>query len=613
MYRIFSVLLFLLTVYRVESATYNAATPNYNDVWFAITNAPAVDGDLVNIPAGTASWTNTLSITNGITIAGAGIGVTIILDDVPLNPSTGAAQNIKGVFTPGQKFRLTGITFRKGTKALKALNGVIGMNGITAPTGSIHIDHCEFDQHYNDSFIQFFGWIYGCIDHCIFEARKGAGMQSILVEHTQWGGGANNYGDGSWAEPAYYGTEKAIYMEDNQFVNLGTAQTNGGLDCYGGGRYVARFNSFSNTVAVNHGTESPGRLRSSRSMEIYGNNFFFTFSATVGQSRGGGLLLFSNAWTGPSLNAIYNANVYREFWPFHTFGGAYGANPYDVNDPHGVYITGTHTGTNGSPFLNDSTASWTNNGLFNMMVVNNTQLVGANNEHYCSFITNNTSTNIFFHRDPSFGTTMFFSTGDSYSIYGQIRIALDQCGRGSGDLLSGNPALPATWPNQVQEPLYCWNNLVNGNPVSIGSIFPTETNGVDYINSAMPGYTIYAYPHPLVSGIIPPPPVPWTLTITSVSSGGTTPVTISPADVNGLTNGMTTFTCLYSNLVTVTISVPTNMIGNPFVKWVKDGADYSLGSVTNVLMNANHTLQATYLEPPPIIPGALQTIRIIPP
>src|SRR5215471_19723298 len=62
--------------------TYTAATCNRSDV-NSVINGPthtAVDGDIINIPAGSCTWTASLSVTVGISIIGAGPSATIIQD-----------------------------------------------------------------------------------------------------------------------------------------------------------------------------------------------------------------------------------------------------------------------------------------------------------------------------------------------------------------------------------------------------------------------------------------------------------------------------------------------------------------------------------------------------
>lgn len=90
---------------------------------------------------------------------------------------------------------------------------------------------------------------------------------------------------------------------------------------------------------------------------------------------------------------------------------------------------------------------------------------------------------------------------------------IDQIGRSTGALLSGDTPTPAAWPNQALEPLYQWGNTRNGvvNPtISAGGHIRANRDYVD--NVAKPGYTPYPYPHPLTfSG--PPPSTPADVTV----------------------------------------------------------------------------------------------------
>ncbi len=83
----------------------------------------------------------------------------------------------------------------------------------------------------------------------------------------------------------------------------------------------------------------------------------------------------------------------------------------------------------------------------------------------------------------------------------------DQIGRGPDQYLwNGTP--PA--PPQPSEPLYVWNNTLNGSPTGVfvtnngSAIKPGGSShdivaGRDYIIGARPNYTPYIYPHPLIA------------------------------------------------------------------------------------------------------------------
>ena len=70
-----------------------------------------------------------------------------------------------------------------------------------------------------------------------------------------------------------------------------------------------------------------------------------------------------------------------------------------------------------------------------------------------------------------------------------------------GDLLANFSPTPVRWPNQALEPIYAWNNKLNGQTSNLATNAPAVVVvNRDFYNSAKPGYTPYAYPHPLVSG-----------------------------------------------------------------------------------------------------------------
>lgn len=491
-------------------------------------------------------------ITKGVTLQGAGDGKTVVVDDIPTggeqrrdqgaprekqqppgkqqrpgprqrqqagfsgslpafarqasgqNDAGLRGRNVQSILRiemkSGQSFRVSGLTFRPGENTKHGHDAPFAI-ATQGTCFSFRIDHCHFDQLYRSS-IHINGWMYGVIDHCTFDSRA-RGSASILVQHANWGD--HNFGDGSWADPPYFGSEKFVFIEDNNFNNLGSRQTNGSIDCSAGGRYVARYNKFNNCLSLNHGTESSGRLRSVRAMEIYNNIFNFTFSASGGQMRGGTAVIHDNTYTGVPISRGITLQVFREFYPFHVFGGANGNNPWDSNDPRGLYLKGNHTGPNSSQTLIVANAGWKPNQWVGYSLTNTTQTL-RNGEHYNSFVTGNTADTITYKVDDtigadSSGTAMTFNTGDGFAIY-RVLIALDQPGRGQGGLIAGNPPGPVKWPDQKLEPVYSWNNKMDGSDVKIsGGLVPTLQENRDYYNDKpMPGYKPYAYPHPLVTG-----------------------------------------------------------------------------------------------------------------
>ena len=64
---------------------------------------------------------------------------------------------ISAVLKPAQSFRLSGFTFRYGSATTHVENGGVHLLG-TCP--SARVDHCHFDQLYDNPFIQTHGQIY---------------------------------------------------------------------------------------------------------------------------------------------------------------------------------------------------------------------------------------------------------------------------------------------------------------------------------------------------------------------------------------------------------------------------------------------------------------------
>jgi len=102
-----------------QATIINALSPSLFDVNKAI--GSAVDGDTVIIPAGTASWTSTLVITQGITllgqtttdsVAGTAKDQTIIQDGIAR--AGNAAPFIKLTTVLGKSYRVSGFTFQDG-------------------------------------------------------------------------------------------------------------------------------------------------------------------------------------------------------------------------------------------------------------------------------------------------------------------------------------------------------------------------------------------------------------------------------------------------------------------------------------------------------------------
>jgi len=92
---------------------------------------------------------------------------------------------------------------------------------------------------------------------------------------------------------------------------------------------------------------------------------------------------------------------------------------------------------------------------------------------------------------------------------------------------------------------------------------------------------------------------PRTLTVASSNPSSGVSITVSPPDNNGQGNGTTPFSRTYNNGTVVSLTAPATAGGNNFSKWQRDGVDYASTTQTSVTMDANHTMTAVYVTPPP--------------
>jgi len=494
-------LLLLLLALPAMAAIINANSASLTDVQAAVNSASS--GDTVQVPAGSASWTGTLTINQDINLIGAGTGSTIITDSAATS-----VQLIVWTTTSNNVDRLSGFTFQ-GTANTFGDGGSVQIGGTSH---ALRVDHCNFNLLQRNFELWFTGWQYGVVDHCFFGANAGG---SAKVEHDAYGG--YYYGDGSFADADYWGTTNAMYFEDNIFTNISVTGFPA-IDMDDGSRTVIRHNSFTNVNTASHGTDSGNRGRSLRSQEVYMNYFFWNTNAATPVStwgiyfRGGTGVIFSNTFDNGFLSGTtmqeYRFNVYYvNGWG----GNVTGTNNWDSNSVT-LFDSGTHNGANAATVLTDTTKSWTAGQYVGYILLCNPLAYGG-------VITANTANTITYN-GPS---GMIFNTGDAYQIH-QTYAALDQPGYGQGDLLADvvqNDGIPsntvlhaASWSRQILDPIYEWgDNLTNysfpnssyGTPTIInasppGNLATIFTNVEYYGNTVKPGYTPLVYPHPLQNG-----------------------------------------------------------------------------------------------------------------
>ncbi len=453
--------------------------------------ALASNGDTVTLPAGTFSYTQSVLVDKGITVQGAGIGQTFITDNVPDAVWSG----IIFILSPpaGQYSRLTGIEFQNGSEGNQSFLGAIYVAGNNTDGARTRIDNCRFNGLQNLANITCNGAL-GVADHN--DSVLVGNTYFCYVFHANWDNGGQ-YGDGSWADSVTWNSDEFWYMEDNTITNSGSAYF--AVDSYRGGRWVFRYNTTTNVGTEAHGTDSGGRHRGTRAVALYNNNMTnpgFSAFSLLGL-RSGTARVYNNTATGFGSGSAVNGVVDRALAIFY-FGMATGDNAWDTNDGGNPFLSGTTTSAtvpnSSTGTVTDSTKTWTVNQWAGYTVKNNATGRG-------SMIVSNTATILTFMGDAGFtGSGLSFNTGggESYEI-NLVTEAIDQPGKGAGDLLVGDNPTPAN-PNQVDDPVYVWDNSYNGGAGDFGTAFSMVKSGEHYFNSAPVGYTAFTYPYPWPPG-----------------------------------------------------------------------------------------------------------------
>lgn len=504
--RFLSLFLLCLSAY---SATHNAATASRSDVGAAY--SLCVDGDTLGIPAGTSTWTNTLYVTNAITIQGSGIGQTILSDNIGFEGPVGAIGPVIMFTCPPNKFgRVTGIEFTSATSGGDC-HGVLWLKGYSR---GVRVDNCKWTNP-RQSAITVDDAVCGVIDHCSVVSLNGHCIEF-------WNGlnwpttldGAATWGDGSWESPFNWGTTNMMVVEDCNFTRT-TGGSAAAVDTFAGGRWCIRNCLLTNCYFEVHGTETTGRYRGGRAVEVYGCSIYNSIgtSLPIGvHLRSGSGVVWSNSFFGfvPGCYGMALDNYRQSMMEVSPWGGANGTNAWDVST-NGVLFAGTHTGTNGAFVLIDSNAAWTVNQYVGYSFINT-------NRNCWSMAVANTATamtpvNVV---GADLGpTNVIWQNGDGYNIR-RVDAILDGCGRSNGTFVIDN-FNPTPVPNdgngmrQPLEPIYYWGNSMagGGNNAVVSSSYSTTTirEGYEMNNGiSKPGYTPLVYPHPLVSTNNPPPP-----------------------------------------------------------------------------------------------------------
>jgi hypothetical protein len=289
--------------------THMAASCSYSDVSAACSAASA--GDTVAVPSGSCTWSSGLTITNAITLQGAGSGSTVITSSM----SSGGSLITITPASDTNLTRVTGMGFQLGS--LNNGRRAITING--KPTKSFIPTNLRIDNNAitggggNPGAITTVGRVYGLIDHNTF-----TNCYSAIYG---WGIGYDNQ---AWIDAfnsggILAGTANAMFVEDNIFILNNNAGTRITVDAQiylqeGGSSFVVRYNTFDASAVTNpnvielmynnHGNQDycsnyPGTcFRGMPIFESYNNTGICSSSSCEFMSiRGGSVLIHDETFT----------------------------------------------------------------------------------------------------------------------------------------------------------------------------------------------------------------------------------------------------------------------------------------------------------------------------
>jgi len=485
------VLFFILPPWAKAQGTFVAASCSQSDV-NAIINGPkhtAADGDIIQVPAGTCTWTSGVSTSKAISIIGPGASSLTINENIPA--ASGCTPLFQ--FTPtvvGSLTRLSGFTMQPLSGVANSCLAVTALGKCTSSgCPNIRIDHNTFSGWAGISHLPGFGGyapvaigdLFGVIDHNSLNGKAGTYLQFANVSHASYLG-QGQYGDYSWNQPENYGSANFIFFEDNTFNTAGCCEMEvsaGGYANMGGARVVARHNTYNSMDNINfalswHGTESEGRPRSGRAFEFYENIWNCTTSCiqTLG-ARGGTGLTWGNTMTWPNiLQNFFTMSTMRAEGNPGGWPSCDGSAPYDTNDGVTYYsgtIASVSTTTIGLQTFSQITVSGTPGWTTNQWspagapysVHDVTQSKGS------EIVASGSNTFTIFGAYAGAQGNWTPAVNDSIQIL-RATVCLDQAGgRGAGSLYTGTgvnllPLLPVQASAQVPSPTYFWMNAFNG-------------------------------------------------------------------------------------------------------------------------------------------------------
>ena len=266
--------------------------------------------------------------------------------------ATGSLANLDGEGLPA--WSSASVEYKTG-RGSDVDDGTVVLNGVNTSEGRVVVGNCKFDKLISRENIRCdgaLGVVFGCTS--ILSPKSYYFAYSF---HKNWGG-SGSFGDGSWASPVNWGTDEFLYYEDNT-ISRAYDQGGAAFDSQGGARFAVRYNTIDDCNITLHGTESGGRPRGARAVEIYGNTIDISIDQTMLNIRSGAATVYDNTFTrGSGSQPLIRPDIHRCTNVFNRVGGADGRAIFDDSHASNPFVTGTATGGT-TTTLTDSGKSWT--------------------------------------------------------------------------------------------------------------------------------------------------------------------------------------------------------------------------------------------------------------
>jgi hypothetical protein len=349
----------------LSGATITAASCESGDVLAAAASAQA--GDVVGVPAGTCTWSQTVTLTTGIVLRGAGAGST----GTRIRRASGfSAPLVEIALSEDLPVRVTAILFDNqrtidGTDLPAVLVSGRDYGGQGTALTHVRIDHILVNLGGRQ--VHWTGWAYGVVDHSTFVNGD------IAI-------GLTGDDDFAWQRAIAPGTGDAVFIEDNLFQidNNAPFEPNEQIYHQEGARSVLRHNTFDGSRYTNgnslfldsHGNQNyysgsvSTDMRGQPIREIYDNTFHAYQTYRFDHSRGGSTLIHDNAFIYDSGSAPPILDLEEEeAWQSQLFSPL--RNSWPAEDQINATFVWNNTINGVAATVNDVSTTWdTNDDVF---------------------------------------------------------------------------------------------------------------------------------------------------------------------------------------------------------------------------------------------------------